>query len=362
MNSLRPIRIVVATPLGEGGRGGIDRMMDEVRTSLRVAPPTAVTVEFAVTRGQGSILTSPLHLARAIGAVARKPDLLHVNLSSHGSTLRKLVLCQAARLLGVPYLIHMHGSRFRWYWEQAPALLAGRIDSLFAHAERVLVLGTAWRDLVASRVPSAAERIEILPNATPVVTTDPMLRNATPTVLFLGHVGARKGVPQLVDALSELREENWQAIIAGNGDVEPTRQVIGERGLGDRIKLTGWVGPQDVASLLASSDILVLPSFDENLPMSVIEGMAYGLAVVTTPVGAVTDIVAHGETGLLVPPGDVPALKAALAGLLRDVGLRARLGKAAQLFHDEHLSIGPYVQRLVTIWRQGAEAGHRIAP
>ena len=84
--------------------------------------------------------------------------------------------------------------------------------------------------------------------------------------------------------------------------------------------------------------------------MSVIEAMANGLAVIATPVGAVPDILRHGETGLLVPPGDPAALTAALRRLLTDPQLRLRLGRAAQTFHRANLEIGPYLGRLVEIW------------
>jgi glycosyltransferase involved in cell wall biosynthesis len=114
------------------------------------------------------------------------------------------------------------------------------------------------------------------------------------------------------------------------------------------------VGPQGVADLLAQAHILVLPSFDENLPMSVIEGMAHELAIVTTPVGAVEDIIEDGVTGLLVPPGDAKALARALTRLITDTALRKALGRAAGAFHEEHLEIERYVVRLQRIWSETA--------
>jgi glycosyltransferase involved in cell wall biosynthesis len=166
-------------------------------------------------------------------------------------------------------------------------------------------------------------------------------------------------VPQLVDALSTLSSElNWRATIAGDGDVEVTRESISRRGLSGRVDLPGWVGPEEVSRLLLEGDVLVLPSLSENLPMSVVEGMAYGLSVVTTPVGAIADIIEHEKTGLLVPPGDSAALAAALGRLLAEPALRAQLGHAAQAFHREHLEIGKFYARLLDIWRSGARAAY----
>ncbi|MFY9658503.1 MAG: glycosyltransferase, partial [Methylocystis sp.] len=123
-------------------------------------------------------------------------------------------------------------------------------------------------------------------------------------------------------------------------------------GLEERIELPGWVGPEEARRLLAEADILVLPSRDENLPMSVIEGMANGLAVVTTPVGAIEDIIIPEETGLLVPPGDARALAGALQRLILAPDLRAKLGSSARAFHAQHLEISAYYRRLLEIWRE----------
>lgn len=355
-----PLRVLIVTPLGKGGMGGIDRIMDEVAEQIEATTPSGLTVSFGVTRGQGNIVWSPFLLARIIVGVAGHPfgygpDVVHVNLSSHGSTWRKLVVTRVLRLLGIPYVIHLHGSGFREFWNRAGLPLSSQIRAMFAGAACVIVLGQVWSAYIRSRVPEIAGRIRILPNATPVAPERQRGADQPVVILFLGLVGARKGVPQLVDALTRLGARNdWCAVIAGNGAVEQTRAVLAERGLAERVTMPGWVGPADVTRLLAAADILVLPSFEENLPMSVIEGMAHGLAVVTTPVGATEDIIRDDETGLLVPAGDVEALTAALTRLLSDRGLRQRLGDAARAFQRDHLEIGGYVERLVGIWRSVA--------
>lgn len=356
----RPIRVLIATPLGEGGRGGIDRIMDELRAADARAPSGEVKMDFVVTRGQGSILLSPFHLLRAVAALAARPDVLHINLSSHGSTWRKIILARAARLFGVPYVIHLHGSRFRQFWEGAPALPGRLIRGLFSHAARILVLGRVWSEFVANRVPEARDRIRILPNATRAPDHVERRANEAPIILFLGRLGARKGVPELVAALAAIARSDpalaWRAVIAGDGAVEETREAITHADLGARVTIPGWVGPTEAERLLREADILVLPSFDENLPMSVIEGMAHRLAVIATPVGAVEDILAHNETGLLVPPGDPTALAGALERLIREPETRMSLGAAAQKFHTAHLEITPYLAACRAHWR--AVANH----
>jgi glycosyltransferase involved in cell wall biosynthesis len=234
--------------------------------------------------------------------------------------------------------------------------MGSRLYNLFANAAAVIVLGRVWRDYVIEKVPENRERVVILPNATANAAPGDKCSHEGTNFLFLGRLGARKGVPQLVEALAMLpREPRWSAIIAGDGAIEETRRSIERFGIGDRVETPGWVEARQVRELLDRADVLVLPSFEENLPMSLIEGMAHGLAVVTTPVGAAGDIIVDGETGLLVPPGNVDELQRALRALLDDSALRADLGRRAKAFHHQFLERGPYVERLIAIWSAVAD-------
>ena len=313
-------------------------------------------------RGDRHIAFAPLYFA---GALLRliwmwmwgRADVLHVNLSSHGSTVRKVVLCRLARLLSVPYVVHLHGSRYRQFYHQLGPFGVKEVQAMFLGAARVVVLGDVWRSFIAGLMPQVERRIDILPNATRAPNRV-VERDGDPvTILFLGQVGKRKGVPQLVDALERIADTpGWTGIIAGDGEIERTRSELEQRGLSARVTLTGWVDTVTVDQLLGQADILVLPSFDENLPMSVIEGMGHALAVVATPVGAVPDIIKDGETGLLVPAGDVESLARALARLVKDPVLRRHLGTQARTFHRAHLNIDTYLPRLLSIWRLAAAA------
>ena len=356
----RIFRVLVATPSGQGGQGGIDRLMDSLRSALQHHPRSDLEVTFAASRGAGHIIFSPFYLGqfclRMLALrLAGRVDLVHINLSSYGSTYRKLIVTAVARLLGVPYVLHLHGADYRLFWSGKRPWLDSLVRSMFEHAGRVIVLGRVWRDFVAKMGPES--RIVILPNATPRPQLAHRGGGATTHILFLGRIGDRKGVPQLIEALARMQPlPGWRATIAGDGEVAAAQQQARDLDVAGRIELPGWVDAPRVAELIAVADILVLPSFDENLPVSVIEGMAAGLAVVATPVGAVEDIVSEGETGLLVPPGDVDALAVALTRLVNDPALRARLGKAGLAVHRARLDIEPYVGEITDIWM---DAAHR---
>jgi glycosyltransferase involved in cell wall biosynthesis len=353
------LNVLVATPVAATGQGGIDRVMGALKSELE-RDPRGTAATFGATRGGGSLALSPLYMARFLARMLAMRargglDLVHINLSSRGSTYRKLLIAATARALGVPYVLHLHGANYRTFWTDDRPWLNRRIRVMFEGAARVVVLGRVWRDFVAERAPGTAGRIVIVPNASAPPLLPHVGGGELVHILFLGRIGDRKGVPQLGEALFRMKGvPGWRATIAGDGNVDAARAKAAEYGLTDRVDLPGWVGPDCVAEHIASADILVLPSFAENLPVSIIEAMAAGVAVIATPVGAVEDIVMDGETGLLVPPGDVEALTAALTRLVADPALRRRLGAAGLALHREKLDLVPFAEAMQRVWAQAA--------
>ena len=356
------LRVIIVTPFGPGGRGGMDRLSDAIIEGVH-AEIADVEVRALTTYGQGSKALMPLYFLAALWRLAavrafRRADLLHINVAGGGSAYRKAVLALWAHGLGLPYVVHLHGSRFRETWPRSTPLLGPLLNALFANSRRTLVLGKVWADYVVRGLPEVADRICILPNATrsrsprpaPAATGSPV------HIVFMGLLGERKGSLILIEALSRLDPASaWRATIAGNGDVAGHKQWAERLGVADRVHLPGWLGPPQVDDLLHDADIVVLPSFAENLPMVIIEAFAQGVPVVATPVGAVEEVVEDGVTGLIAPVGDVDALAAAIQKLVEFRELREALGAAARESHRKRFEMSSYLIRLVEIWRQSAQ-------
>lgn len=358
----RVVNVLVATPAGATGQGGIDRIMASLKRELDRRGRTDVDVRFLPTRGSGHVALSPLHVlafcGRMLAARLRgKVDVVHINLASYGSTYRKLAISEWAVMLGIPYVLHLHGGGYMRFWPEEDTLLSRRIGAMFRRASGVVVLGRVWRDFVVDKVPEAENRVVVVPNAAEVPTLPHKGGGDQAHILFLGRIEKDKGTSELCEALGLMAGlPGWRATIAGAGEVEPLRRRLEDLGLAGRVSVPGWQGAEDVARLLSEADILTLPSFVENQPISIIEGMAAGLAVVATPVGAVEDIVSDGETGLLVPPGDVPALRNALARLIEEPDLRRRMGEAGRARHRACLDVVPFADALCDVWRAAAES------
>lgn len=357
MATQTPLRVFIATPNGLGGRGGIDRMNDMLIDVIAAEPDLNVVVERLVTRGNGSVVFAPIALTRALfrlwrAARQRQVDVVHICLSLKGSAYRKIAVASFARYCGVPYVVHLNGGGFEYFWLTAGGRLRRAVDRLFVESARVVVLGRYWVDVLAGWLPATRDKIEIFPNATYSATGEnvPALDRRV-RLTFLGELGRRKGTPQLMEALGRLADRHdWTATLAGNGDVEETRASARRLGIAERVDIPGWLDGEATAEVLRRSDVVVLPTFIENLPMIILEAFASGVPVITTPVAAITEVLDHERNGLLVPVGDIDALTDALRRLIDDEDLRLRLGRAARADHARAYDIRGYAARLVKLW------------
>lgn len=357
-------RIALITPPLDSS-GGIGRLMSYVLASM---PRTEAEIYVLDPRGHSQRpIWSVFSLARAwvtlvaLG-VARRVDVAHINMSSHGSSVRKPIMLWTCRMLRIPVILHLHASEYPAFFSTLPPLAKRFLRRTFAAADVVLVLGSQYREYVCNDLAVPARKVRVLLNGSPGPDSAPVRAPRSGSeplkILFLGRLGERKGVPELLAALADHRFDavQWLATLAGDGDVAHYRAQARALGLGERVRFPGWVSTPDANRLLLESDVLVLPSRAEGLPMSVIEAFAYGVPVVSTAVGAIGDIVEHGFNGLLVPAGDSAPLADALLTLLADDSLRRRLACNARRTWENELDIASYARKLTSYWQTTSTA------
>lgn len=360
------LHVVIARPLGRDGCGGIDQVMDGLCKEVLCINGNDIVLHDLVTRGRvtrslaGLVFLWAMLKLVALRALNRC-DVLHLNVARRGSTVRKAALSLVARVMGFPTVVHLHGSGYDEYWPNASSFTRALAKGMFLRASKVVVLGGAWKEFVCSNRLAQEDTVEIVMNGSKVWSFLRKDFEARPVeIVFLGQHGPRKGVLDLVAALASLRDlGGWHATLAGDGATNETRSALRAAKIDDRVTVPGWLNRSETDVVLEQSQILVLPSYAENLPMSVIEGMAARCAVVATPVGAVIEIISNGQSGILVRPGDVSGLAGALRKLITDEHLRLRLGTEAQLFHSRYLSITRQAERLLTIWLHVYEASNQ---
>jgi glycosyltransferase involved in cell wall biosynthesis len=286
-------------------------------------------------------------LAARMGAPA---CAAHVNIAGRGSTIRKIVLTGWARLVGVPYLLHVHDYDYGADYARRGPFIKSCVRRMFRNAAGVLVLGRRDKKALEEAMQLPPGLVTVLHNAVPdPAPLVPKPASGLPChVLFLGYLSDRKGVPELLGALASetLLPRAWRATLAGGGDIERYQAMAVALGIADRVSFPGYLDPPAVHAVCSDADILVLPSHGEGLAMSVLEGLSHGLAVVTTPVGAHEEVIENDVSGKLVPPGDTEALASALLALIEDGALRADLQKSGRQRFLEKFDVRIYAARL----------------
>jgi glycosyltransferase involved in cell wall biosynthesis len=346
-------RVAIAMP-GGFEAGGIGRMMMYATAGWAgsAAAPRWWVVDG---RGPGHLAWSPLHLVKALAGLAwHRPDLLHINVAGRGSTLRKLLMSELAGALRIATIVHLHDYDYAADLARRPAWLRRRITAMFRRARRVIVLGERDRETVEGELGVPAARVVVLHNAVPDPGPPPDRRGrAGPTrLVFLGHLDDRKGVPELLEALSRpaLRSRDWQLVLAGGGELARFRQVIATAGLAWRCEVAGWVTHEQVYERCREADIFVLPSHAEGQAMALLEAMAHGLAIVTTPVGAHLEAVEPDTEALLVQPGNVDELTDALCTMIDQPERRLALGMAARRKYCCQFNAYEYARKMRQIY------------
>ena len=355
----RGSRCFLVAPSGQRG-GGMGRVSDYLRQAARAngRMPHYVAVD---ARGSGHVLWSPLYLllamARiALGAIKRDVALVHVNVAERGSIWRKGLLILSANALRLPVVLHLHAAELLEYYAILPKPLQKLVRKIFRSADCCVVLGELWRRFVIEKLGVDAGKVVVQYNGVPraLRSRQAYSSHCQLHILFLGNLMERKGVTDLLEALAHqsLCGMNWRATLAGGGLIELYRRKAESLGLLSRVDFPGWVDQRQAAELLAASDVLVLPSYNEGLPLVILEALTAGVPIVCSPVGAIGEVLEDGKNALFVQPGNSQDLADALSKLGKEPALRERLASEGQALYEREFSLEVFAAGVLAIYRK----------
>jgi glycosyltransferase involved in cell wall biosynthesis len=240
------------------------------------------------------------------------------------------------------------------------------VNRTLQQAHVLIVLSSQWRDFYIRECELAPSQVVVLPNPVrvPARVAERAGRSQVQFV-HLAKLGKAKGSYDLVNAFSDLPPElraKARLVLAGNGDLEGVRRMAAplnagqKQGSVDRVRVLSWIDPHERDRLLAESDVFVLPSYAEGLPLSLLEAMAAGLPSITTGVGGIPDVFTHGVEGSIVRPGDRAQLTAAMAQFITDESARLTAGRRAQE-RARGFDVHAYARRLSDTYQRIAPVG-----
>jgi len=252
-----------------------------------------------------------------------EPDVVHAHWWFPGG----LVGTWVSGLSGVPLVTTLHGTDVRL----ARATAVAR--PLFRHVlqqSRAVTTVSRWLARETETLVSGV-RASVAPMPVATDLFSPGGERATDRLLFVGRLTAQKGIGPLVEAVARMRHQVALDVVGDGPLAGGLATRVRELGIGDRVHWLGQLPQPKLVDLYRRATALVIPSTDEGLGLVAVEGQLCETPVVAFASGGLTDTVQHDRTGLLVPPGDVPALTAALDDLLDRPDRGADLGRAGRI-------------------------------
>jgi glycosyltransferase involved in cell wall biosynthesis len=280
-----------------------------------------------------------------------RPDIVHTFLLT-GSLYGRF----AAMMARVPVVIGTEVNiyeRKRTLHARAERWLMRDTDAVVASAESV-------RDFYIEQVEADPSKVEVIYNAVDwaqleaSVSRDEMRASVdvpagVPLLTIIARLTEQKGHRILLDALSRPDLAHAYLMVVGDGPLrEALERQASDLGLSPRVRFLG--ARRDLGNILGATDVFVMPSFWEGLPLAMVLAMGAGLPVVATRVAGIPEVVQDGVTGLLVPPGDSVELGAALSRVVNDDTARGLLGQAARAFVRPRFGVDGYVQSVTALY------------
>ena len=336
----RTARLILGRP------GALGQML---RQAWRIRPP-----------GLRGLAWHLFYAAEALLLAAHLDGRSVARLHNHFAGASASVSLLAATFLKIPFSFTLHGPADLVEAQQA------RLDRKIAAADFVACISHFARSqamIHADPVHWPKLRIvhcavEPARYARPAAEEDP---KGPVRLVFVGRLAPVKGVRVLLEAFEQARAggTDLRLTVIGDGPDRTAIQAMAA-GLGDAVCFTGYQSQDEVAAHLAESDIFVLASFAEGVPVVLMEAMASGLPVIATRIAGIPELVADGESGLIVAPGDAAALADAILRLVADPAQRQRMGRAGRATVARHFALRTEAARLARLFTEGP--GHDLRP
>lgn len=277
-------------------------------------------------------------------------EVVHIHMASDVSIYRKTPFIWLTKVFGKKLVIQQHGGNIQqFYYSECGKGKQKFIQKTLRKADAFLVVAPYLKDIFKDIVEE--EKIEILTNAIEI-PKEAEQDYSKQKLLFLGRLCKEKGIGELLEAVQDLKKEfqRLELFLGGVWVDEELKKKAEE--CGDFVHYLGWIDAKKKDEYLRYCNIFVLPTYFEGLPMSLLEGMAYGCACVACEVGGIPQLMTDRKDGLLIPAKEVQELKGALRELLQDQNLQKELGESARKRIEENYEISKRVDRLTEIYRK----------
>ena len=270
----------------------------------------------------------------------RRIKIIHIHGASYGSFYRKLSYFVIGKYIFRKKIIyHIHGGAFKLFYESSDFFTRFLIKTIFKNSDTIICLSRTWYLYYDQNFKT--KKITILPNVIDF-PQHTLIYHKTETIvfLFLGLICKAKGVFDLIEVIAKKRGKYFKKmklLIGGNGETIQLQNLLKKHQLNDLVEFIGWVAKDKKTDVLNKADVYILPSYNEGLPVSILEAMSYGKAIISTNVGGIPEIVKNKENGLLIEPGNLTQLEKAIDFILDHTDQIKRYGARSIQMVQKHL-------------------------
>ena len=277
-------------------------------------------------------------------------DIIHVHMASRASFYRKSIFIKFAKRHKKKVIIHLHGAEFKEFYSQECNDKQKRyVKKIFSYADKIIALSEEWKVFLANIC--SEDCIEVVYNA--VVVPKKINKDYNEkSILFLGRLGRRKGTYDLLKVIPKIvsKYPNVKFYLGGDGDIEQVNKICEESNIKNNVKILGWVDFDKKQQLLNNCGIYILPSYNEGMPMSLLEAMSYGKPVISTYVGGIPKVIKNNSNGVLFSAGDIDKLYNCLDELLSSEEKRKTLCMNALKNIKDNFDINDNINQIIKIY------------
>lgn len=271
-------------------------------------------------------------------------DIVHIHFSLPPSAYRKYTFFKLAKMMGKKTVIHLHcGSQIDDIWGTV-------YQQMFEQCDCGIVLSEVLKKKIEEHIETTA-KIRVVYNPCPIITNTENYEKKN-HILFSGTLYEGKGYKDLIRAFSKVADvhKDWSLVLAGNGEVKQARELSAQLGISEQVELLGWVNGESKEKTFKQASVFCLPSYAEGFPMAVLDAWAYGLPVLTTPVGGIPDVAVDGENMLMFHPGDINTLAEKLDLIMSDDALRGKLSASSARMAAEKFNLNTIATQVAEIY------------
>tara|TARA_Y100000588_G_C14221962_1_gene911411 strand:+ start:218 stop:1279 length:1062 start_codon:yes stop_codon:yes gene_type:complete len=276
-------------------------------------------------------------------------QITHIHSSSYGGFWRYSIAIFVSKLLNSKVVLHIHGARFDDFYTNSVFPIRYTIQQILNSVDRLIVLTPEWSKFFEKFIKDKSI-IKILPNGVDTGKYTTTHKESKNKVLIHFGCTARKGINEIVNSLPEIIDDNTRLILVDNVERQSIIDKIKE--YTDNVDYFVNVSENEKVKLLSSSDILILPTFAEGMPILILEAMSSGLAIVTTAVGGIPSVLRNRENCIFAEPGNSESLQSSISTLKNNQKLMKNMKEANRQKVEKLYSLGKITDNLENIYNQ----------